>query len=34
LPFTQSSNDFWIIIGIMFLGTFSMIVFFKTKKWF
>jgi len=33
-PVVGTPNDFWIIIGVMFLATFTMFVFFKYKKWF
>jgi magnesium transporter len=32
-PIIGMKNDFWIIIGIMMLGTISMLIIFKKKKW-
>ena len=33
LPIIGMENDFWIILGIMLMGTISMVILFKTKKW-
>ncbi|MDP2934321.1 MAG: magnesium transporter CorA family protein [bacterium] len=33
LPIIGMENDFWIILGIMFIGTISMLILFKIKKW-
>ena len=33
LPIIGMQNDFWIILGIMFIGTISMLILFKIKKW-
>lgn len=33
MPFINSDYDFWIIIGIMFVGTMTMFWFFKRKRW-
>lgn len=33
LPFVGSKGDFWIVLSIMAVCTFSMIIFFKYKKW-
>lgn len=33
MPLINLDNGFWIIIGIMLLGTIGMIVFFKKKRW-
>lgn len=32
-PIIDSQNGFWVILGIMMLGAFSMFAFFKHKKW-
>jgi len=33
MPFVESPYGFWIIIGIMALGSMGMLAFFKNKKW-
>lgn len=33
MPFVETSQGFWIIIGIMLLGCFCMLLFFKKRKW-
>ena len=33
LPLAGSPNDFWIVVGIMFFATMTMILFFRIKKW-
>jgi magnesium transporter len=33
LPFVGSRYDFWIIMGIMVVGTIGMLFYFKAKKW-
>jgi magnesium transporter len=33
MPFVNSPYDFWYIIGIMLVGMFFMVFFFKKKKW-
>ncbi len=33
LPITGTSNDFWVIIGIMAVATLGFFVFFKKRKW-
>ena len=33
LPLVGMRHDFWIILGIMFLGTIFMLIIFKAKKW-
>lgn len=33
MPLIELENGFWIIIGIMLLGTIGMILFFKRKRW-
>lgn len=33
LPIIGAEYDFWIILGIMFLGTIFMLIIFKAKKW-
>lgn len=32
-PIVGKPNDFWIIVGIMVLVMFSMLIFFKSRKW-
>jgi magnesium transporter len=32
-PIVGTANDFWIIIGIMFVGIFGMFMFFRWKQW-
>jgi magnesium transporter len=33
MPFMDTENGFWIIIGIMLLGCLTMLLFFVRKKW-
>jgi len=33
LPIIGMENDFWIVLGIMFIGTVFMLILFKVKKW-
>ncbi len=33
MPFLESANGFWIVIGIMAIGTLTMLGIFKGKKW-
>ncbi|MBU2564003.1 magnesium transporter CorA family protein [Patescibacteria group bacterium] len=33
LPFVGTSNDFWIILSIMMIGTMFMLIMFRGKKW-
>ncbi len=33
MPFLESSNGFWIIMGLMLLGCFLMLWFFERKRW-
>ena len=33
MPFVETVNGFWIIIGIMLFGCFGMLIFFKKKRW-
>ncbi|MBD3247687.1 hypothetical protein GF382_00155 [Candidatus Falkowbacteria bacterium] len=33
MPFTQTENGFWIIIGLMGIATLAMLFFFAKKKW-
>lgn len=33
MPLVNLENGFWIIVSIMLIGTFSMIIFFKNKRW-
>lgn len=33
MPFMNTQNGFWMIIGIMLFGSLCMLVFFKRKKW-
>jgi magnesium transporter len=33
LPIVGMENDFWIVLGLMLMGTISMLILFKVKKW-
>lgn len=33
LPIVGAQHDFWIVTGLMIIGTIFMVAFFKTKKW-
>ncbi|MBU0649380.1 magnesium transporter CorA family protein [Patescibacteria group bacterium] len=34
MPFINHAYGFWLILGIMLAGTFAMVMFFKSRKWF
>lgn len=33
MPFMNTENGFWMIIGIMLMGSTGMLIFFETKRW-
>jgi len=33
LPIVGARHDFWIVVGIMLVGTIFMLAIFKAKKW-
>jgi len=33
MPLVGSSNGFWLILGIMFIGSLGMVIYFKYRKW-
>jgi len=33
MPFVDSPHDFWLVVGVMGVGTVAMLIFFKVKRW-